>query len=51
MREEERKRVAREIHDQLGQTLTAIGINLSAFIQELAPEKKQESGSLFRLID
>jgi signal transduction histidine kinase len=51
VREEERKRVAREIHDQLGQTLTAIGINLSAFIQELAPEKKQESGSLFRLID
>jgi len=51
VREDERKRVAREIHDQLGQSLTAIGINLSSFIQELAPDKKQESASLFRLID
>jgi len=33
IREEERKRVAREIHDQLGQALTAIKIDLSALVR------------------
>jgi len=47
VREEERKRAAREIHDQLGQALTAIKIELSSLIHE--PE--QQSESLFRLID
>jgi PAS domain S-box-containing protein len=51
VREEERKWVAREIHDQLGQPLTALGMNLSSFIYGLTPEKKQESQALFRLID
>jgi PAS domain S-box-containing protein len=47
VREEERKRAAREIHDQLGQALTAIKIELSALIHE----QKQQSESLFGLID
>jgi two-component system sensor histidine kinase UhpB len=47
VREEERKRVARDIHDQLGQALTAIKIDLNALIHE----QKPPSESLFRLID
>ncbi len=37
-REEERRRVAREIHDELGQALTAIKIDLSSLVHEFAPE-------------
>jgi signal transduction histidine kinase len=47
VREEERKRVAREIHDQLGQALTAIKIDSSSLIHE----QTQKSESLFKLID
>jgi len=50
VREEERKRVAREIHDQLGQALTAIKIEVSSLIHERAPDQEQ-SESLLRLID
>jgi PAS domain S-box-containing protein len=39
IREEERTRVAREIHDELGQALTAIKFDLSSWIRELAPSK------------
>ena len=35
IREEERKRVAREIHDQLGQALTAIKLDVRSLIQEV----------------
>lgn len=38
IREDERKRVAREIHDQLGQALTAIKIEFTSFLDTLAPE-------------
>jgi signal transduction histidine kinase len=51
VREEERKRVARELHDQLGQDLTAIKIDVSSLLHELAPDKQQQSEALFRLID
>jgi signal transduction histidine kinase len=47
VREEERKRLARELHDQLGQALTAIKIDLNSLIHE----QKQQSESLFGLID
>jgi PAS domain S-box-containing protein len=40
-REEERKRVAREIHDELGQALTSIKIDLSSLIHEFSPEPQQ----------
>jgi signal transduction histidine kinase len=36
--EEERKRIAKELHDELGQTLTAIGLDLSAIKKRLPPE-------------
>jgi signal transduction histidine kinase len=47
VREEERKRVARELHDQLGQALTAIKMDVSS----LKHVTKQRSESLLRLID
>ncbi|HME01088.1 MAG TPA: PAS domain S-box protein [Terriglobia bacterium] len=54
VREEERKRVAREIHDQLGQALTAIKIDLSSLVRELPAEREQPSkrtSSIFKLLD
>jgi PAS domain S-box-containing protein len=53
VREEERARMAREIHDELGQALTAIKIELSSFVSDLSPEQKQplRSESIMKLID
>jgi PAS domain S-box-containing protein len=54
IREEERKRVAREIHDQLGQALTAIKIDLSSLVRELPAGEKQPSkrtSSILQLVD
>jgi signal transduction histidine kinase len=52
-REEERTRVAREIHDELGQALTAIKIDLASLIRDLPADKKQETKaeSVLRLVD
>jgi PAS domain S-box-containing protein len=54
IREEERKRVAREIHDQLGQALTAIKIDLSSLAHELpageGPQSNRAS-SLLKLVE
>jgi PAS domain S-box-containing protein len=36
--EEERKRISQELHDELGQALTAIGLDLAAIKKELPPE-------------
>jgi len=36
--EEERKRISLELHDEMGQVLTAVGINLESIGKELAPE-------------
>jgi PAS domain S-box-containing protein len=51
VREEERTRVAREIHDELGQALTAIKIDLSSVIRELPEGRKQRSESIMKLVD
>jgi PAS domain S-box-containing protein len=54
IREEERKRVAREIHDQLGQALTAIKIDLSSLVRELPAGAKQpakKAASILKLVD
>jgi PAS domain S-box-containing protein len=42
-REEERKRVSREIHDELGQALTAIKMDLASVLQALPPDKEPEA--------
>ncbi len=54
VREEERKRVAREIHDQLGQALTAIKIDLSSLVRELPRGEQQpakRTASILKLVD
>jgi PAS domain S-box-containing protein len=54
IREEERKRVAREIHDQLGQGLTAIKLDLRSLIRETTgdpPKPSERATSLLQLVD
>jgi PAS domain S-box-containing protein len=51
VREEERKRVAREIHDQLGQVLTAIKIDLSAVVRDLPADQSNATSSILKLVD
>src|SRR5262249_48926489 len=51
VREEERKRVAREIHDQLGQVLTAIKIDLSAVVRDLPADQANRTSPILKLVD
>jgi signal transduction histidine kinase len=53
-REEERARVAREIHDELGQALTAIKIDLTALLPNALADpgpNLQRQQTIFRLLD
>ncbi len=52
-REEERTRAAREIHDELGQALTAIKIDFSSWLHELTAEQRQheKAASILNLLD
>jgi signal transduction histidine kinase len=43
--EEERQRVAREIHDELGQLLTRLSINLKMFEADLSPQSARAAQS------
>lgn len=54
VREDERKRVAREIHDQLGQTLTAIKLDVKSLVRDLSENLGQTSArasSITKLVD
>src|SRR6267154_1238223 len=51
VREEERTRVAREIHDELGQELTAIKIDLSSLVYRLPADKEQWFEPILKLVD
>jgi PAS domain S-box-containing protein len=53
LREEERTRMAREIHDELGQTLTALKIDLSWLTGRLPREEEllQKTESMYELVD
>jgi PAS domain S-box-containing protein len=54
IREEERKSVAREIHDELGQALTAIKIDLASLMRELPADQERQrrrTDSILELVD
>jgi PAS domain S-box-containing protein len=54
VREEERKQVAREVHDELGQTLTALKIDLSWLAKRLPEEQEllhQKTQAMNTLVD
>ncbi|MGN2393424.1 histidine kinase, partial [Pelomicrobium sp. G1] len=55
VREEERRRVAREIHDELGAMLTALKLDVTHCVQRLAPhladEDRETIGKTIRAID
>jgi PAS domain S-box-containing protein len=54
VREEERARLAREIHDELGQDLTAIKIELTSIFRKLGESTKPFSGateSILKLVE
>jgi PAS domain S-box-containing protein len=51
VREEERTRASREIHDELGQALTAIKIDLSSLLHDLRADKKPKSKRILKLVD
>ena len=49
--EEERRRLARDLHDEVNQALTAILLRLEALGQETAPERSAEVVELKRLVN
>jgi PAS domain S-box-containing protein len=51
VREDEAARVAREIHDELGQALTAIKMELSSLVRDLPAERKRRSKDILELVD
>jgi signal transduction histidine kinase len=53
VREEERTTVAREIHDELGQALTAIKIDFSSWVHDLPrePRRSDKAESILKLLD
>lgn len=48
--EEERRRLARDLHDEVNQALTAILLRLEALAQETPPERAPEVAELKRLV-
>lgn len=50
-REEERKRISRELHDDLGQVLTSAKIHLSFIVEELNVQEPEMSSMLQNLLD
>jgi two-component system, NarL family, sensor histidine kinase UhpB len=49
--EEERRRLARDLHDEVNQALTAILLRLEALAQDTPPERAEEVAELKRLVN
>jgi PAS domain S-box-containing protein len=49
--EEERRRIAVELHDQLGQMLTAVKINLQSIVRRLDPSLRADLGETIASVD
>jgi two-component system, NarL family, sensor histidine kinase UhpB len=49
--EEERRRLARDLHDEVNQALTAILLRLEALAQDAPPERAREVAELKRLVN
>jgi two-component system sensor histidine kinase UhpB len=49
--EEERRRLARDLHDEVNQALTAILLRLEALAQETPPEQRAELAEVKRLVN
>ncbi len=50
-REAERRHIARELHDELGQLLTALRLDLGRLQGQLSPELRQQTESMSSLLD
>ena len=50
-REAERRHIARELHDELGQLLTALRLDLGRLQAQLSPELRREAESMSNLLD
>jgi PAS domain S-box-containing protein len=46
VQDEERRRIARELHDSAGQTLTVLGMNISALAKKVRPELQNDAKDL-----
>ena len=51
VREQERVRIAREIHDELGQSLTCMGMDLAFLDRQIDPENKDASARVAALVE
>jgi len=51
VREDERASLARELHDDIGQTLTALKLALASLAQQLDPDGRRTIGAATRTID
>jgi two-component system sensor histidine kinase UhpB len=51
VREQERVRIAREIHDELGQSLTCMGMDLAFLDKQIDPNNKEATARVTALVD
>jgi two-component system, NarL family, sensor histidine kinase UhpB len=51
VREQERVRIAREIHDELGQSLTCMGMDLAFLDRQIDPDNKEATARVAALVE